>query len=140
MRDLSRFHRMHEIHYERALAEIRASRKVSHWMWYIFPQIRGLGRSATSDHYGIADLEEARAYARDPVLGAHLAQISRAMLEQPLINANVVLGGTDAMKLRSCMTLFEIADPEENVYGQVLDRFYGGSRDQRTLSLLKKTE
>lgn len=123
--------------YETALREIRAGKKTSHWMWYIFPQLRGLGRSDTAHFYGLMGLEEARGYAADPVLGARLEEISRAMLEQPDPSAWSVLGHTDAMKLCSCMTLFEIADPDRDVYGQVLDRFYQGRRDARTLKLLE---
>lgn len=137
MNERNRFHRMHEMYFDAALSEIRLGRKTSHWMWYIFPQLRGLGHSDMADYYGIADLAEAKAYAADPVLGARLREISQAILEQPNNDAREVLGGTDAMKLRSCMTLFELADPEHDVYGKVLDRFYGGKRDRRTLEMLK---
>lgn len=139
MTSLLRFHQAQTGNYsgyETALREIRAGKKASHWMWYIFPQLRGLGKSDTAQFYGLTDLEEARGYAADPVLGARLEEISRAMLEQPDPSAWSVLGHTDAMKLCSCMTLFEIADPDRNVYGQVLDRFYQGRRDARTLKLL----
>lgn len=137
MYDLDRFIQEQTYDYGIALAEIRRGCKRSHWMWYIFPQLRGLGRSEMAEYYGIADLDEARAYAADPVLGERLREISQAMLDQPVSDAREVLGGTDAMKLRSCMTLFEVADPQHDIYARVLDRFYKGRRDGRTLDMLK---
>ena len=123
--------------FETALAEIRRSRKVSHWMWYIFPQLKGLGYSSTAQYYGLAGLQEARCFAADPVLGANLRRITRALLDQPVRSAHTVFGHTDAMKLRSCMTLFELADPECPLYSRVLEEFFGGNRDRRTLDMLK---
>lgn len=141
MDDLSRFRTAQASvynGYEVALREIRQGQKVRHWIWYCFPQLRGLGQSSTAWTYGIQGLQEAKAYLADPVLGTRLVEISRAMLDQPNPSAYAVLGGTDAMKLRSCMTLFEAAGPEEPVFAQVLDKFYRGSRDQRTLEMLNK--
>ncbi len=137
MNELDRFLQAQTWDYPIALEEIRRGRKVSHWMWYIFPQLRGLGRSNMAQYYGIADLAEAKSYAADPVLGARLREISQAMLDQPHNDAREVLGGIDARKLCSSMTLFEIADPEHDVYGKVLERFYKGRRDHRTLEMLK---
>ena len=120
-----------------AFAEIRRGRKISHWMWYIFPQLRGLGYSSTARYYGLDGLREARAFATEERLIGNLRVITQALLEQPSRNAHAIFGHTDAMKLRSCMTLFEIADPDCSLYAQVLDEFFGGNRDQKTLDLLK---
>jgi uncharacterized protein (DUF1810 family) len=123
--------------FDGAVAEIRAGRKTSHWMWFVFPQLRGLGRSATSIHYGIADLAEARAYLADPVLGPRLRVAAAATLVVPARrSATDVFGPIDAMKLRSSMTLFVAADPLEPVFRQVLDRYFGGAPDPLTQSLL----
>lgn len=123
--------------YEQALAELRAGLKTSHWMWFIFPQLAGLGRSATAMRYAISGMDEARAYARHPVLGPRLREAGAAVLDAPAPTAADLLGGIDATKLRSCMTLFELADPEEAVYGRVLDRYYAGERDHATLDLVR---
>jgi uncharacterized protein (DUF1810 family) len=122
--------------HESALAELRAGRKRGHWMWFVFPQVEGLGRSSTAQHFGVRGLAEARAYVAHPVLGPRLVAAARALVEQPSDDPIAVLGSIDALKLRSSMTLFEAADPDEPVYAQVLDRFYGGERDSATLSRL----
>ena len=137
MNELERFRRMQAHSFDTALSEIRAGCKRSHWMWYIFPQLKGLGFSATARYYGLDGLEEARAFAADPVLIGNLRTITRALLDQPGRNANAVFGGTDAMKLRSSMTLFELADPECPLYARVLAEFFGGSRDAKTLDMRK---
>ena len=137
METLERFRPMHGQSFEKALAEIRRGYKQSHWMWYIFPQLKGLGRSSTAQYYGLDGLEEARRFAADPVLGGNLRTITQALLDQPMRNAHAVFGGTDAMKLRSCMTLFELADPDCVLYAQVIGEFFGGSRDRKTLDLVK---
>lgn len=137
MEKLERFRPMHAQSFETALAEIRRGYKQSHWMWYIFPQLKGLGRSSTAQYYGLDGLEEARRFAADPVLGGNLRTITQALLDQPRRNANAVFGGTDAMKLRSCMTLFELADPDCALYAQVIGEFFGGIRDRKTLDMLK---
>lgn len=137
MYDLTRFHHAQESAYPRALAEIRAGRKTSHWIWYIFPQISGLGRSNTAVFYSIRDLGEARAYLDDPILGPRLREITQVLLDQPCRDMAQVMGSRiDMLKLRSSMTLFEAAAPEEQVFSQVLDTFYRGERDQNTLRLL----
>lgn len=136
MSQLKRFHEVHARDFDQALSEIRRGRKVSHWMWYIFPQLRGLGYSSTAHFYGLDGLEEARRFASDEVLGGNLRTAARALLDQPLRNANGIFGSTDAMKLRSCMTLFELADPDCGLYSQVLEEFFGGSRDWRTLEMI----
>ena len=135
--ELNRFYDVHTSDFDTALAEVRRSRKVSHWMWYIFPQLKGLGYSSTAHFYGLDGLAEARRFAADEILGEGLRTITKALLDQPQRNANGIFGATDAMKLRSCMTLFELADPTCSLYGQVLEEFFGGSRDHKTLNMLK---
>ena len=137
MDELSRFYEVNARDFDGALAEVRRGRKDSHWMWYIFPQLRGLGYSSTAHLYGLNGLDEARRFAADPALGRNLRTITQALLDQPLRNANGIFGSTDAMKLRSCMTLFELADPDCSLYGQVLEEFFGGSRDHKTLTMLR---
>ena len=122
--------------YETALREIRAGHKESHWMWYIFPQLRGLGSSDYAVYYGIKDLDEAREYLEEPVLRAHLIEISEALLSLPGRDPYAVMGPIDAKKLRSSMTLFAAAEPDCPVFQQVLDKYYGGKRDPRTLKHL----
>jgi len=123
--------------YDRALAELRAGRKTSHWMWFVFPQVAGLGQSPTAQAYAIADLAEARAYVHHDVLGPRLRECCRALLDlDDDLTAERVLGGIDAMKLRSSMTLFALADPDEPTYEEVLARFFDGEPDERTPALL----
>ena len=134
--DLERFVVAQEDTYARALAELRAGRKTSHWMWWVFPQVAGLGTSGTSQAYAIADLAEARAYLRHDVLGPRLLECCRALLDLEDVSAERVLGSVDAMKLRSSMTLFAHADPSEPVFRDVLERLYDGHEDERTVQLL----
>ena len=136
MADLSRFLDAQRHSYLTALSEIRSGRKRSHWMWYIFPQIAGLGFSSTAQYYAIRDLSEARAYLEEPTLRSHLLEISSALLDLPGNDASQILGWPDDLKLRSCMTLFLHADPTIPVFQQVLDKFYSGAEDERTVALL----
>jgi uncharacterized protein (DUF1810 family) len=122
--------------YADALAELRAGRKRSHWMWFVFPQVAGLGRSPTAQYFAIADLEEARAYLAHPVLGPRLRDCAAALAGLDETDPVAVLGDIDAVKLRSSMTLFARADPDEPLFGAVLDRFYDGAEDAATLALL----
>lgn len=122
--------------YDDALREIRSGRKRSHWIWYIFPQLDGLGYSPTAQYYGIRDLEQAKDYMAHPVLGPRLVEISEALLALPTSDPGAVMGYPDDLKLCSSMTLFELAAPEQPVFGKVLDKFYGGRRDPLTLRLL----
>ena len=138
MYDLSRFLEAQKNSYDTALREIRAGRKRSHWMWYIFPQIRGLGYSAMAQHYAIRDLGEAREYLRHPLLGPRLIEISEALLSLDEPDPRRVMGSPDDLKLRSCMTLFQCAAPDQPVFGKVLDKFYGGRPDERTLEILNR--
>ncbi|HEX2264998.1 MAG TPA: DUF1810 domain-containing protein [Solirubrobacterales bacterium] len=118
--------------YERALAELRAGRKASHWMWFVFPQIAGLGRSEMSRRYAISSPEEARAYLDHPVLGPRLVECARALLEHEGRSATEIMGGIDATKLRSSMTLFAAVAPEEPAFRQILDRYFDGEPDEAT--------
>lgn len=124
--------------YAQALAELRAGGKRSHWMWFVFPQIAGLGQSPAARFYAIADLAEARAYLAHPLLGPRLIECAEAMLAHAGTPAEAILGGIDAIKLRSSMTLFEAAARGEarSRFAAVLDAFYGGERDPATLQRL----
>lgn len=115
------------------LAELKAGRKTSHWMWFVFPQIAGLGRSQTARFYAIADVAEARAFLAHPLLGARLREAAAALLAHRGRSAEAMLGGIDAVKLRSSMTLFAAVAPEEPVFAAVLDAFFSGQRDPETV-------
>lgn len=132
---LDRFLTAQERSYDTALSEIKNGRKRSHWMWYIFPQIAGLGMSSTAQYYSIADIEEAREYITHPVLGARLLEISRALLALDGSDATAVMGYPDDLKLRSSMTLFAQVS-EDPVFNAVIDKFYSGRPDTRTLHIL----
>lgn len=135
MSDLSRFTSAHQRDFSTALSEIRSGRKRSHWMWYIFPQIDGLGMSPTAQYYSIKNLEEARDFINDPYLGGNLIEISEALLENESDDASYVMGYPDDLKLRSSMTLFrEVSD--NPVFDKVLGKFYGGMPDEYTLRLI----
>ncbi len=123
--------------YERALAELRAGAKRSHWMWFVFPQLAGLGHSEMSERYAIGSLAEARDYLADPLLGARLRECAAALMTTTSADPEAVLGPVDAVKLRSSMTLFARAAPGESVFSAVLDRFFAGEQDERTLALLR---
>lgn len=136
MNGLDRFISAQEVSYRQAIAELRAGAKRSHWMWFIFPQLAGLGRSSTARFYGIAGLAEARAYLAHPLLGARLRECTDSMLGWAgKRGADAILGHVDALKLRSSMTLFEQADGD-GPFAAVLDGFYGGQRDRLTLDML----
>ena len=122
--------------YEQALRELRAGAKRGHWMWFVFPQVAGLGRSSTAQHYALAGLEEARAYLTHTVLGPRLVECAQALLELSGRDPVRVLGSVDAVKLRSSMTLFEAAAPDERVFAEVLERWFDGERDEATTSRL----
>jgi uncharacterized protein (DUF1810 family) len=122
--------------YERALGEVRAGRKQSHWIWFVFPQVAGLGSSAMAQRFAIGSLDEARAYLAHPVLGPRLVACARAVLAIEGRTALEVFGHPDDLKLRSSLTLFERADPSAAVFGEVLDAVYGGERDAATLERL----
>ena len=134
--DLARFVEAQAGDYETALAEIRAGRKRSHWMWYIFPQIDGLGFSSMARRYAIKSLDEARAYRDHPVLGPRLVEITEAAFAVEGRSAHEIFGSPDDTKLRSCATLFARAASEGSVFSRLLDRFFDGKPDVRTLELL----
>jgi uncharacterized protein (DUF1810 family) len=117
------------------LAELRAGRKRTHWMWFVFPQLQGLGTSAMAQRYGIASLAEARAYLAHPVLGPRLRECCEAMLQVPGRSALQILGSPDDLKFRSCVTLFGLAAPQDDLFRRCLDRFCGGEPDHRTVAL-----
>jgi uncharacterized protein (DUF1810 family) len=122
--------------YDDAIAELRRGRKTGHWIWYVFPQIAGLGRSPTSQRYAIGSLDEARAYLQHPVLGPRLIEAASVMLGNTESTAEQIFGELDAMKLRSSMTLFQRAEPDEPMFGRVLDRFFEGIPDAETIRRL----
>ena len=135
--NLSRFLEAQEGDYPRALKEIRNGRKSSCWMWYIFPQIQGLGVTSTTDYYSIKDLNEAKEYMNNEILRGRLIEISEALLGLETNDPHAVLGYPDDLKLKSCMTLFGIAAPDQDVFQKVLDKYYNGERDEKTIEKLK---
>ena len=138
--NLNRFLEAQETDYPVALREIRNGRKTSHWMWYIFPQLRGLGRSQYAHFYGISGRKEAEAYLRHPVLGKRLLEISAALLGLENSSAYRVMGSPDDMKLKSSMTLFASLANTDPVFERVLQKFFNGERDRKTLELMEKAE
>ena len=134
--DLDRFLAGQRDTYAGALAELRQGRKTGHWIWFVFPQVAGLGRSEMSLHYAITSLDEARAYLAHPVLGARLRECATVVQATKGRTAVEIFGSIDAVKVRSCMTLFHRAAPEDPVFTSVLDRLYGGLPDEATEVLL----
>jgi uncharacterized protein (DUF1810 family) len=134
--DLERFVEAQTADYATALAEVRGGRKRSHWMWYIFPQIAGLGFSETSRRYAIKSRAEAEAYLRHPVLGPRLVEICEAVLGVEGRSATEIFGSPDDLKLKSCATLFAAVSPPGSVFEQVLQKYFRGERDDQTLRLL----
>lgn len=134
---LDRFIKAQEWDYENALAEIKEGHKRSHWIWYIFPQIQGLGYSSMSQFYAIKDITEARAYIEHPVLGQRLIEISGELLKLPSNDAEDVMGYPDDMKLKSCMTLFSLVS-DNSVFQKVLDKFFDGEKDRFTIERLNR--
>ena len=135
--NLQRFLDAQQGDYERALTEVRNGRKYSHWIWYIFPQLKGLGMSYNSQYYGISGKEEAEAYLSHPVLGERLREITSAFLQLKSKTAEEVFGSLDAMKVLSCMTLFNEVAPGD-LFRQVIDRYYQGEKDEMTKRMLDK--
>ena len=133
---MKRFLEAQEKNYKAALSEIRDGRKRSHWMWYIFPQIQGLGFSETSKYYAIKDLSEADLYLAHPVLGSRLIEIANALLELSENNATKIFSSPDDMKLKSSMTLFASLKETDPVFQKVLDKFFNGLKDEKTVRLL----
>jgi uncharacterized protein (DUF1810 family) len=137
--DLERFVAAQDAHgtYHRALDELRGGNKTTHWMWFVFPQVAGLGSTATAVRYAVGSLTEARAYLAHPVLGRRLLECVKALCDLDSRDPVQVLGGTDAMKLRSSMTLFAAADPAEPLFRTVLEQYFDGAHDERTRDLLR---
>ena len=136
--ELNRFISAQNGVYDRALAELRDGLKRSHWMWYIFPQIDGLGHSPTTRLYSVKSLDEARQYLSHPVLGARLVECAEAVLAVSGQSASDIFGHPDDWKLQSSMTLFELVSGPHSVFGRVLDKYYQGKRDSRTLQIVGK--
>jgi uncharacterized protein (DUF1810 family) len=134
--DLNRFVRAQEGIYGQALAEIRSGQKRSHWIWYVFPQYEGLGTSSTTRFFSIKSLAEAEAYLRHPILGPRLLECAQAVMRVEGRSALQIFGSPDDLKLRSCATLFACVAPAEPVFQQVLDKYFQGGRDGKTLELL----
>lgn len=137
MYNLERFVEAQEIHYANALEEIKQGFKSSHWMWFIFPQLDGLGFSYMSKFYGIKCLKEVQEYLDHPILGMRLREISKELLNHKDKTACEILGEIDAMKLKSSMTLFDFVSPNE-IFNEVLLDFYNGAKDEKTLHLIEK--
>jgi len=134
--DLSRYIKAQAQDFDVALKEIKEGYKRSHWMWYVFPQIIGLGQSRTSIFYSLKNLDEAKAYMADEILGAHMLQVCEALLELETNDANYIFGSPDDMKLQSSMTLFNQACPEVDVFKRVLDKYFEGQEDRRTIEII----
>lgn len=138
--DLARFVRAQDDGgtYDKALAELRRGRKTSHWMWFVFPQVRGLGRSATAERFALSGVDEAAAYVAHPVLGARLRECVEIVNGLRGLSALRIFGTPDDLKLRSSMTLFAVAAPNERLFREALFKYYDGEPDPRTLSLIGK--
>ena len=134
---IERFIDAHERNYQLALDEVRAGEKQSHWIWYIFPQLRGIGRSYFANLYGIRDREEAEEYLKHEVLGKRLREIISALLKHEHCSAERIFGSLDAMKVMSCMTLFDAICPDD-IFAEVLNKFYNGQRCAITTRILKQ--
>ena len=136
---LERFVKAQELAYPIALQDIKKGKKRSHWMWYIFPQLRGLGMSSMAHKYGIVDLDEAKAYLEHPVLSARLYEFCGELLKHKDKSANDMFGDIDAMKLKSSMTLFALTSEDYTIFDQVLEQFFGGEMDEVTVSLINES-
>ena len=137
--DISRFREASDWNYEFALKEIRNGQKRSHWIWFIFPQMRGLGFSQNSQFYGITDLKEAELYLIDPILGLRLREITTALLEHNDKSTVEIFGRIDAIKVQSSMTLFDLVSPND-IFDQVLEKYYNGKRCIQTISLINNIQ
>lgn len=140
--DLSRYLEAQEQTYEEALLEVKAGQKTGHWMWFIFPQLAGLGFSEASRYYAIKNIEEAKAYLEHPVLGKRLKEITKVLLEIETANGRLIIGSPDDLKLHSCMTLFAIAyeDNPDNLFKKCIEKFFRGKYDQNTLHIIEEAK
>ncbi len=137
--NVSRFVKAHESMYETALSEVRNGKKESHWIWYILPQLRGLGSSYNANYYGLRGLDEAQEYLKNPILAAHMKEILRELLNLSTNNPEDIFGKLDAKKLKSSMTLFDLVSPD-NIYSRILDKYFNGQRDNRTIYILERCD
>ena len=138
MYDLSRFTEAQKYDYEAALREIKRGHKTSHWIWYIFPQLKALGRSSMAQHYGIENLDEAKEYLADEILRGRLLEISQALLELKNNDIEYIMGSAiDKKKLLSSMTLFHLAEPTCEIFTKVIEKYFGGQLDSKTVELCK---
>jgi|SRR5665213_9020 len=138
--NLERFYKAQERDYAIALSEIKNGKKQSHWMWYIFPQIHGLGISETSRYYAIKNMEEAADYLKDPVLGKRLIDICNELLKLENNDAHNIFGSPDDIKLHSSMTLFSSLPNTDPVFAKISDKFFGGKKDERTLQIIQEEQ
>lgn len=136
--DLNRFVEAQNGVYPIALKELQEGRKRSHWMWYIFPQLKHLGHSYNAKYYGISGIEEAAAFLQHPILGQRLREVTSTILNIQENDAEAIFGGIDAIKLRSSMTLFDVVSPQD-VFARVLDKYFSGQRDSKSIQLIEKT-
>jgi uncharacterized protein (DUF1810 family) len=137
--DLNRFLKAQEISYNNAFSEIKLGKKTSHWIWFVFPQIKGLGFSDIAKLYAIQDLDEAKAYLNHPILGVRLIGITNELLKHEGLTANSIFGNPDDLKLHSSMTLFsQVDDSEEKLFMKVIDKFFNGYLDNKTLKIIGK--
>lgn len=138
MYDIDRFIKMHELYYEIALSEIKDGYKRTHWIWYIFPQLKGLGQSYNSEYYGLDSVDEVIEYMKNPYLRNNMIEICNELykLDDSIEN---IFGYPDYLKLNSCMTLFEYSIQGEKIFGKIIDKFYNGKRDRATLEMLEKS-
>lgn len=137
MYDIDRFIKMQELYYEVALSEIKDGYKRTHWIWYIFPQLKGLGQSYNSEYYGFDGVDEVIEYMNNPYLRNNMIEICNELYELDDSIENI-FGYPDYLKLNSCMTLFEYSIPEEKIFGKIIDKFYNGKRDRVTLEMLER--
>ena len=137
--NLERFVRAQRDVYAQALAEVRAGRKKSHWMWYVFPQLDGLGTSSTARHYALQNAAEAAAYLKHPLLGPRLHECCEAAQDVTGRSAHDIFGFPDELKLQSCLTLFAFVSPSDSIFAKLLNRYYDGVTDEKTLQLLRAT-
>ena len=138
MYDFSKFLKAQEWHYQNALAEIKSGHKVSHWIWYIFPQLKILGSSYNAQHYGIENLDEAKEYLANKTLRERLLEITQALLELESNDIEYIMGShIDAVKLRSSMTLFHLAEPNCEIFTKVIEKYFGGQLDSKTVNFCK---
>ena len=138
MLDVERFLQAHGNFYETALSEIKKGRKRSHWIWFIFPQLKDLGHSRNAQYYGIENLDDAKKYLANEILRNHLLEISQALLELDTNDSVKVMGEIDSKKLLSCMTLFHLAEPTCETFTKVIEKYFDGNLDTKTVELCKK--